>query len=190
MRFGEMTIVDCTVMEACLSAAMPHGEIPQISFLEIGTYRGGTARAVLKWCQDRGIGLNYWGVDNGALGSAEAPFVGANFVKGDSIEVFRHIPDSFDLVFIDGDHGGNHVILETLLYGKKVRSGGIMLFHDTAPHIQQTMREAVGPDHPWFYNSVNAAHELMGFPSAGWKLFVSVYDPLSNIGGMTAYTKL
>jgi hypothetical protein len=185
MRFGEMTLVDCDVMEGCLKVMATD----RLKFLEIGTYRGGTARAVKEWCMGRNVDLEYWGVDNGALGSAESPFYEANFIKGDSIEVFNQIPDDFDLVFIDGDHGGNHVVLETLIYGKKVRPGGIMLFHDTAPHVQQTMREAVGPDHPWFYNSVIAAHQLMGFPSVGWKLFRTDYDPSSRIGGMTAYLK-
>jgi len=187
VRFGEMTMADCAVMEKVLEMFRTQDTL---RFLEVGTYRGGTACAVKEWCQQKGLLLEYWGIDNGALREMAAPFREAHFVAGDSTVVFPEIPHGLDVAFIDGDHGGNAVILDTLHFGKRVRIGGVLLFHDTAPHIQQTMREAQGPDHPWWYNSVLAAHALMGFPTDAWKLIYDECDPSAKIGGMQAYLKL
>lgn len=182
-----MTLVDAEVMETVLTMFRTQDVL---RFLEVGTHRGGTARAVNEWCKAKGVTLEYWGIDNGLLGTAEAPFEGAKFIEGDSAEVFYETPHCLDIAFIDGDHGGNAVILDTIHYGKRVRIGGVMLFHDTAPHIQQTMREGHGPDIPWFYNSVLAAHAVMGFPTPNWKLIFDAHDPAAKIGGMQAYLKL
>ena len=189
MNYGAMTQTDANVLEAVLEAVVdPHRK--RLSFLEIGVFKGGTARGVRDWCSTRGVELHYVGVEAGAICQPEAPFDGARLVVGDSIEVWKDIDDMFDCAFIDGNHGGNHVILDTLHYGAKVKVGGIMLFHDTAPQIQNDMREASGPDHPWWYNSVVDAHKLMRFPSSNWELFKSDYEAGSRIGGMTAYRKL
>lgn len=182
-----MTLVDCECMKKVLEMFRTQDALRMV---EIGTHRGGTARAIKDWCQGAGMLLEYWGVDNGALGVAEPPFPDAKFIQGDSAQVFFEVPFNLDIAFIDGDHGGNAVILDTLHYGKRVRIGGVLLFHDTAPHIQQTMREAQGPDHPWWYNSVLAAHGVMGFPTANWKLLYDMHDPAAKIGGMQAYLRL
>lgn len=188
MGYGAITNTDAEVLEAALGALLP---LEQIDVLEIGTHRGGTARGIKAWCESHKRKLSYTGIENGAICLAEKPFVEAQMIFGDSIMVSHLAPPDVDLVFVDGNHDGNHVILETLLYGAKVRQGGFMLFHDTAPHIQQTMPEAEGPAGvPWFCNSVNAAHALMGFPTKEWKLHKSAYDPSRNLGGMTAYQKL
>lgn len=106
-----------------------------------------------------------------------------------SAESFYKVPGEFDLVLIDGCHCVNHVILDTLHYGAKVKPSGFLMFHDTAAHLQQTMRDPHGPDHPMFYNSVLQAHRLMGFPSAEWKLVMDVSEPSSKIGGMQVFQK-
>jgi hypothetical protein len=72
-----------------------------------------------------------------------------------------------------------------------VRAGGFLIYHDTAPHIQQTMREATGPDHPLFYNSVNAALLALRLREDNrWRLFKEGFDAESKIGGMTVFQKL
>lgn len=189
MNYGAMTQTDAGVLEAVLDAVVDRHR-RKLSFLEIGVFAGGTARGVLEWCKTRGYELHYVGVEAGAICKPEVPFEGARLVVGDSIIVWKDIDDMFDCAFIDGDHGGNHVILDTLHYGAKVKVGGMLLFHDTAPEIQHDMREAEGPDHPWWYNSVLDAHRLMKFPFPNWELFKADYEKGSRIGGMQAYRKI
>jgi Methyltransferase domain len=189
MNYGAMTKTDADVLEAVLEAVADRHR-KTLSFLEVGVHTGGTARGVQDWCMGHGFQLHYVGVESGAICTPTVPFEGARLVVGDSIVVWKDIDCMFDCAFIDGDHGGNHVILDTLHYGAKVKVGGIMVFHDTAPEIQHDMREAEGPDHPWWYNSVLDAHKLLRFPSNNWELFETAYEKGSRIGGMTAYRKL
>ncbi len=189
MNYGAMTQTDAAVLEAVLEVSADRHR-RKLSFLEIGVFAGGTARGVLEWCNARGFELHYVGVEAGAICVPAVPFEGARLVVGDSIEVWKDIDDLFDVAFIDGNHGGNHVILDTLHYGAKVKVGGMLLFHDTAPEIQHDMKEAAGPEHPWWYNSVNDAHKLMKFPFSNWEMFKTDYEKGSRIGGMTAYLKL
>jgi hypothetical protein len=94
------------------------------------------------------------------------------------------------VAFIDGCHCRNHVILDTLNYGEKVKLGGLMLFHDCSPEIAHTMRDPHGPNIPEFYNSVLAAHRLLKFPSINWELLFSDYERGHQYGGINVYRKV
>lgn len=188
------TATDLSVLRSALNATA--GNRGAVKFLEIGVFAGSTAKYVKEHCDFLKVPLDYWGIDDASHPNfkdgmrLEVPVAGASIVIGKSSEVFFRLPDDFDVILVDGDHGGNAVILDTLLYGQKVRPGGFMLFHDTAPGIQQTMREQHGPDHPWFYNSVLAAHKLMSFPCPPWVLEIDEYDESASFGGMRAYRKV
>ncbi len=108
---------------------------------------------------------------------------------GDSAEVFHLVPDELDVVIVDGAHSRNHVILDTFNYAPKVVAGGFILFHDTSPEIQHTMREAYGPDIPQFYNSVNEALVLMEWPHPDWAVFAAEYEPGEKHGGFVVYQR-
>lgn len=52
-------------------------------------------------------------------------------IHGDSLEVHKALPDeSFDAVFIDGNHSYEYVKQDLENYSKKVKSGGIIALHD------------------------------------------------------------
>lgn len=162
-------------------------------FVEIGVLTGQTARGIKQFCDQNGVALEYWGIDPvspEAHGKPREPFPGAHFIQGDSIESFHLLPKlGFDVVLVDGCHCLNHVILDTYHYeGRVFKDGGWMLFHDTNPAIQQTMKDPHGPNIPQFYNSVRAAHEMIAFPFWPWKLRMETpANPLRKWGGMTAY---
>lgn len=188
MSYGHLTLVDITVLEMCMGQAVRNNNL---RVLEIGFHTGMTARGIRDWCAERNVTLEYWGVDNGVLHHAiEAPFEGANFVRGDSAEVFHLVPGNLDLILVDGAHSRNHVILDTYNYYSKVRPGGFMLYHDTSPEIQHTMREAYGPDIPEFYNAVNEALEMIRWPFRGWALWRNEYEKGNPTGGMSAYRRV
>lgn len=193
MPYTSQTKIDAEIIERVLAAASS-GHVG-IMVLEVGTYQGDTSREIKRWCDEHGKELEFWGVEAGwhpdLAGKSKIPtaFPGANMVFGDSAEVFHRIPFGFDVVLIDGCHCINHVILDTIHYGDRVVPGGFMMFHDTAPHIQQTMRDPHGPDIPEFYNSVNLAHSKMGFPSYNWELFAEGFDKDAKWGGIKVYRK-
>jgi len=194
MPYTSQTKVDAAIIEQILSEATKNKD--SIAFLEVGTFYGDTSREIKRWCDEHGKKLEFWGIDAGwhpnfqPGGKPPVPFDGANMVYGDSAEVFFQIPDGLDVVLIDGCHCVNHVILDTIHYGARVKNGGFMMFHDTADHIQQTMRDPHGPDRPFFYNSVNLAHRMMGFPYINWSGRIKDCDPSAPWGGITAYQKI
>ena len=188
MSYGALNSADIRVLEKVLAAACSAPPQP-VRVLEIGVHSGSTARGMKEFIEARGFAIEYCGVDNGVLTEIKQPFPGAEIVLGDSAEVFHLVPGGFDVLIVDGAHSRNHVILDTYNYSPKVRPGGFILFHDTSPEIQQTMREAYGPDIPEFYNSVNDALAMIRFPWRGWSFFASEYEPGHKYGGMTAFRR-
>lgn len=165
----------------------------RLRFLEVGVFYGSTANGILDWCQQNSIILDYFGCDDFShpnfAGAKVNVVPGGRVWDGASWDVFHQMPDDMDVVFIDGNHSGNAVILDTALYAPKVRRGGYLMFHDTAPQVQQTMPEQNAPNHPWWSNSVNAAHELIGWPWPGWVLVLDEFDPSAATGGIRVYQK-
>lgn len=193
--YTSQTEVDVQVLEDSLAFVCEHQSRP-VRVLEIGTFNGDTSREIKAWFDRKGVPLEFWGIDQGSHPDfdkgrwPEKPFPEAHFIQGDSAEVFHLVPDGLHLVLVDGCHCVNHVILDTLHYGKKVVVGGLMLFHDTSPEIQQTMKDPHGPDIPEFHNSVLAAHKLMGFPNYEWVLWRDGFMTGAPWGGMMAYRKV
>lgn len=165
-----------------------------LKVLEVGTFLGDTSNEIKKYCDRHEIALEFWGIDSGSHPDFHGqkpplPFEGANMVIGDSAEVFHLVPDGFDVVLLDGCHCVNHVILDTIHYSRKVRSGGFLLFHDTSPEIQHTMKDPHGPDIPEFHNSVLLAIQMMRWPQQGWWLRQDRFQKGAPWGGMRAYQK-
>lgn len=188
--FGGLTGVDADTIEKALHLASSIDGDKDIVVVEIGTFSGETARGIKNCIEALGRAIQYWGVDNGTQSSLEPPFEGAKMIRGDSAEVFHLLPENIHFLFIDGCHCGNHVILDTIHYGARVRPKGLMAFHDTDEKAEHTMKDPHGPDIPWFYNSVNAAHRKMGFPGPAWVKVLEAFDSERNFGGVTVYQKV
>lgn len=185
MRFGALTPTDITVLVYVLSSY--HGR--PMRLLEIGVHTGTTSRGIKDYCAANKIELDYWGLDSGGQCDGKPPFDGSSMVIGDSAESANLVPEEFDVVFVDGCHCFNHVILDTVLYGEKVRRGGFILHHDTAPHVQHTMRDPHGPSTARFHNSVNDALAAVRFPWRGWTEVMRRHDTEINYGGMAAHQR-
>jgi hypothetical protein len=185
MNYGAMTRADMNVMDEVLAQFSNQ----PIMFLEVGFHEGNTARGVWSKCKEQNTILNYWGIDSGAICIPKPPFHEARIVIGDSAEVFHQIPHEFDVALIDGCHCMNHVILDTIHYGLRLKPGGYLMFHDTSPEIQHSMRDPHGPNIAEFYNSVLEAHRIMSFPFKGWTLIHDRYEPGAVLGGMRVFRK-
>lgn len=111
------------------------------SMIEFGVNVGMTAAAVLTNFTDI---QKYVGVDvkfdhqlEIPAQQSEVPMKPGILVEGNArFElIFRNDSDDnihgmFDVSFIDGDHGRNHVLKDYQLSKRLVRSGGIIIFHD------------------------------------------------------------
>jgi hypothetical protein len=60
-----------------------------------------------------------------------------------SEEAFLHIPESIDFLHVDGDHTEQGIVTDCTLYLPRVRSGGIVAFHDYDYHDTPPVKKAV-----------------------------------------------
>jgi predicted O-methyltransferase YrrM len=127
--------------EALLALVGSVTPAPEV-MVEIGVNIGLTAKAVLQHVPSIS---RYIGVDveagyrfEGAWQQHDRPAEPGRLVKGDPR--FRlmlrgngkaaEMPQSSDVVFIDGDHGPRHVLEDSLWAASVVRPGGMIIWHD------------------------------------------------------------
>jgi len=107
--------------------------------LEIGLGDYGGTHFLWRMLFDRVVTIERWGHlvyaldyeldpnrDLFVIGEAHAPA---------TLRHLRFIADQFDLVFIDGDHSYNAVAADTMIFGRLVRPGGILAWHDTCQDV-------------------------------------------------------
>jgi hypothetical protein len=186
-RHGMCFDSDSDVFDACCLAVLETKKVVRI--LEIGMWKGYTARGFRRFIEEHGGTLDYWGIDPGLLEAPESPFPGANFIHGKSEECFHRVPGPFDIVFVDGNHSRNGVILDTFNYEPLVAERGFMIFHDTNPKCQGTGHEYSGPEIPEFGIAVREAWAMIGWPWGPWFLFMERYQENHHQNGTTAFRK-
>jgi len=105
--------------------------------VELGSYYGRSSSILGALAKD--LDLNFVTVDNFSMGiDTEKTFyenmkkVNAKFrvIKGKSTEVVNQIDNNIDFLFIDTTHIYEQCKIECDLYIPKVRTGGIIAFHD------------------------------------------------------------
>lgn len=180
-KYGAILAEDVAVLEACLLAVqdLPGGNpiARTIRVLEIGMHDGGTARGIEQFVnKTMGCALQYVGIDPDD-GTSRPRYVPENgiVIIGDSAEVFNRVPFGFDLVWVDGCHCMNQVMLDTIHYSPCVRPGGFMLFHDVNPRGQGSHHQYQGPETPEFGLATDMAHEEIRFPWAPWTKFAEAW---------------
>ena len=67
--------------------------------------------------------------------------------RGNSVEMARHFRADLDFLFIDGDHTYEGCKADAIAWLPKVKSGGIVAFHDVgwADGVKKVIRESVFP---------------------------------------------
>lgn len=130
--YGAIVNEDVEVLEWCL-AQCTFTKKP-LMVLEIGMHDGGTARGIATYLTISQRELIYYGIDPDD-GTHRPRYVpeGGHVIIGDSAEVYDQVPDGLDLVWVDGCHCFNHVVLDTMHYAPKVRAGGFICYHDINP---------------------------------------------------------
>lgn len=185
--YGAIVMEDVEVLESCLEKLCSPGATVRI--LEIGAHDGGTALGIKRYVESHGAGLEYYGIEPDR---ARTPFIwpGATLINGDSAEVFNQIPGDLDLVWVDGCHCMNHVILDTVHYAPKVRNFGFICYHDTNPESQGIDKQHYhGPDIPEFSVAVNRALMAIRWPWGPWEAFRESYPLDQPRCGTRAFRK-
>ena len=187
VRHGMVFPSDSDVLDACCEMVLRTKKTVKIG--EIGMWKGLTALGLKKFILQNGGIIDYWGMDPGILANVDPPFPGAHIITGKSEESFHLWPDNFDIIFVDGNHSRNAVILDTFNYESKVVPGGFMVFHDTNPKCQGTGYEYNGPHIPEFGICVREAWKMIGWPWEPWQLFMEKYEPNHHQNGTTAFRR-
>jgi predicted O-methyltransferase YrrM len=124
--------------EALLALIGSIAPAPEV-MVEIGVNIGLTAKAVLQHVPSIS---RYIGIDveagyrfEGAWQQHDRPAEPGRLVKGDPrfrlmLRDKDQMPQSSDVVFIDGDHGPRNVLQDSLWAASVVRPGGMIIWHD------------------------------------------------------------
>jgi len=105
-----------------------------------------------------------------------------------SEDAVREIPyNSLDFVYIDGDHSYDYVMMDVILWGRKIRKGGIISGHDYYYNNDRQSRQAkvtaaindytrIHKINPWFITDKNTYKEKGdGYPSWFWVKQEDIY---------------
>lgn len=193
--YGAILDEDIEVLEACLRAIMdakqqPAGSteaistniLPRVKVCEIGMHDGNTARGIETFLHTHGFGLEYYGIDpdDGSTRPRVCPN-GGHILVGPSNEMFIHVPEGMDLVWIDGCHCEPCVICDIALFAPKVSVGGFLCLHDTNERGQfrsDAGHQYHGPeDSPYFGLAVRHAMKSIRFPWPEWELVADRTPP-------------
>lgn len=197
MTYGLITPTDGANLEFCIRLAFKNFETDYLSLTEIGVHDGRTARGIKNFVESQGKNLLYTGIDSQTDFPMGKPFEGARFVVGYSNEVYNRIPDNTQhIVIVDGNHSLAVTAVDFLLYKSKLKSKGLMLFHDTGRHIKPfTDYQGVGDkSNPDNWIACRKALALLGLyetpETKGFKLIIDEADESYHTGGYTVLMKL
>lgn len=208
--YGLISKLDAKTIETVLLELSAINPKSDICISEIGLYNGRTASGIFEFAERNSIKLKYTGIDN-YKDKEELVFLPdkVNFIFGSSIEVYNKLPDnSQDLIIIDANHSFPYVIADFYCYQTKVKKGGYICFHDSAPHSQWKSYQRMGDEtDPDMYiavrkalcniglipNYINADGEIIlgsGNTISGWELAYDVVDMNDDGGGFLFFKKV
>lgn len=127
-------------------------EFGSVNFLEIGVCGGGTTAGIARRCKQIDCPFTATGVDCLEHYKPDPnlyPEIPTNYTFhcGDSMDQWRNITGTFNLLLVDGCHCVNHSMCDFLNYSPFVVVGGYVLFHDTALPLQQYEQIPFPQDH-------------------------------------------
>lgn len=198
--YGAIVQEDVDVLEACMYELVlgktHHLFQGQLRVIEIGMHDGGTAKGIEAYCQSitnthHNVYLEYYGIDpdDGTTRPRHIPKNG-KVICGQSSEVFDQVPPEVDLVWVDGCHCRNCVILDIVNYAPKVKVGGFLCFHDANPVGQGQEHQYHGPEIPEFGLQIHAAIAALRFPWDVWEQFMFKYPTDRHNCGTLAYRRI
>lgn len=148
-----------------------------LSYLEIGVFEGRSARWMLEHVlthpESRLVGVDAWPVEGDpfeARARANLDPFGerVELWKGPSGEVLRDPrfrPESFDVVYVDGDHRALEVLTDSVLVWPLLRVGGLCIWDDyrwrAAPWKRAPRHERPKEALDAFLRALHGRHEVL-----------------------------
>jgi predicted O-methyltransferase YrrM len=112
--------------------------------LEIGVFEGETS---VKMIEALPYGGKYTGIDINNYLKYDLKSFGTEteFIIGESIKVMQSIkPNTFDFIFVDGDHSWANILPEFKEVERVLAKGGVIAYHDSIhlPDVKELMKYA------------------------------------------------
>ena len=146
-KYGHISDEECALFDELLATLKQ--EKGGVRFLEIGVSSGDTMRGVVTRCRELGCAIKASGVDFAKYKPTPCPLDDYAFYEGDSMDAWRNIKDTFNLLLVDGCHCVNHAMCDFLNYSPLVEEGGYVVFHDTSLGDGKTVQDTFPQDHSY-----------------------------------------
>lgn len=124
-------------------------EFGVIRWIEIGVFAAGSVRGMYRRAKEIGCPIEATGVDFEKYRPNPTPDPAYEFHAGDSMDMWRKIKRTGNLIFIDGCHCVVHASQDFLNYSPFVELNGYCLFHDTATPTGEHKQEEWPQDHSY-----------------------------------------
>jgi len=198
IQYGLISKVDAACLEKTIDLICNEfRDAHPIRMLEIGVYGGETGNGVRQYAQSRWREVVLTGIDNNKDGE-EVIYFYNKLIIGNSNEVYNQLEDeSQHLILVDANHSFPYVISDWFCYTPKVKKGGYICLHDTAPQAQGRDWQRVGSEEDLdMYISTRKALRAIGFTRlldehfTGFKCVFDEFDPNDRCGGICVFKKL
>lgn len=194
-RYGFIRGVEADLFDEILDKLK--AEFVAIRFLEVGVSSGGTVRGVYRRANEIGCPARCAGVDFEQYRPNPTPADNYTFYAGDSMDAWRKITGTFNLLLIDGCHCVVHSSQDFLHYSPFVEVGGYILLHDTALPTGQSAQGEWPQDHSY----AGKPESVIGVREALKKLglldvrrtdfeFIRELESSSGLMGMMGYRRI
>lgn len=191
--YGLLSMDDVTFLEALLDRV--YREFGHVAFLEIGVANGATLYGMVERCERLGVPFRWTGIDVGGGPDPMPP--NCTFIPGRSEHVYVQVTGEFNILFVDGCHDSNHVVLDFLNYSQYLPVGAFALFHDTNESItwvglgHTDTYQGEGPMHPDFGIGVRMGLKKLGLLDGMRKDWQFVDEQKAGtVQGMMLFQKL
>lgn len=152
--YGLLSVSDVPFLEKWVKRIAE--EFGHVNMIEIGVANGATLYGLYEFCEREGIAFKWTGIDLPGVGPSVLP-PDCEFIGGRSEEVYMRVTHECNLLFIDGDHSSNGVVLDFANYHERVQLKGYVIAHDTNPSPNW-----VGLAHSDSYQGHGPRHEDFG----------------------------
>ena len=169
-NYGLISSVDAAAIEKTLDLIMQEFPGQQIKVLELGLYSGNTGNGIRQYIESKSREVFLMGIDSGIDGQKLLYPEAYDQIIDLPTEFAAHLiaDNSFHLCFVDALHTYTGVLTDFFLYKEKVKSGGFIAFHDTAPQAQGKDWQRTGDkDDPNQYIQVRKALSDIGLLKEG-----------------------
>jgi hypothetical protein len=196
IKYGLISKNDALTIEQTLTFVLNCFDDEIIHTAEVGIFNGQTSRGIHEFILNNGRKNIHTAVDSQKDFKTETPFEDANFLLGNSSEVYNFLKnESQHFIFIDANHSYPCAISDFFCYHKKVKVGGYISFHDTGWHIpEKTDYQKMGDvNDPDMYISVRKALTDIGLMEnnfKGWQIVIDSADTNDRAGGICVLKRL